>query len=48
MDAKAGFFLKTKVKQKPVIPCGTTGFLELLGGFEPPTSSLPSDFLNFF
>ena len=41
MDAKAGFFLKTKVKQKPVIPCGTTGFLELLGGFDPPTSSLP-------
>ena len=23
-------------------------FVELLGGFEPPTSSLPSDFLNFF
>ncbi len=22
--------------------------LELLGRFEPPTSSLPSDFLNFF
>ena len=41
MDAKAGFFLKTKVKQKPVVPEGTTGFLELLGGFEPLTSSLP-------
>ena len=48
MDAKAGFFLKTKVKQKPVVPEGTTGFLELLGGFEPPTSSLPSDPGDFF
>ena len=30
-----------KEKQKPAIPCGTTGLLELLGRFELPTSSLP-------
>ena len=26
MDAKAGFFLKTKVKQNPVVPQGIAGF----------------------
>ena len=41
MDAKTDFSPQPEEKEKPAIPCGTTGFVELLPRFELGTSSLP-------
>ena len=42
MDAKTDFSPQPEEKEKPAIPCGTTGFVELLSRFELETSSLPT------
>jgi hypothetical protein len=34
MDAKTDFSPQPEEKEKPAIPCGTTGFVELLPRFE--------------
>ena len=41
MDARTNFLPQPEEKEKPAIPCGTTGFVELLSRFELETSSLP-------
>ncbi len=45
MDAKRTLkqenYSRSGNKENPLMPCGTRGFVELLGRFELPTSSLP-------
>ena len=42
-SSQTAFFLCWRIKQEPCNRCGYRVCVELLGGFEPPTSSLPSD-----